>query len=163
MSIKDLAEWVYTHKQVELTPEEVTITDENYLEQIELFPGSKATLALIKAQGYKTALVTNSPRSYVNWLFHKYQLGHYFDVTYTEDEAIVPKPNPRMLRLACQSLQLPYHKAIMVDDSMPGIIAAKKLGMTTVKIGKEKEGALHVIEDVTQLPYLLEKIRFTLQ
>lgn len=155
MSIKDFASWLTKNKGITLTAEDITVTDPNYLEKIALFPGARATLALIKAHGYKTALVTNSPRKYVDWLLHKYNLNIYFDTTITEDEALVAKPDPTMLEMAQKDLHAQANQCVMIDDNVPGIIAGNTLGMTTIRIGK-KGDATYAVKSVVQIP---EKIK----
>ena len=157
MSIRDFAVWLQEHKGVELTPEEITVSDPEYLERIDMFPGAKATLALLKARGYKTALVTNSPRNYVNWLLDKYNMHPFFDTTITEDEALAPKPDPRMLEMACQDLKTEHQNCVMVDDNLPGIVAGELLSMITVRVGK-KEKASFSVTRFTEVPELLESL-----
>lgn len=157
MSIKDFADWLSKHKGITLTPEEITVTDSKYLERINVFPGTKATLALVKARGFKTALVTNSPRAYVDWLLQKHNLSLYFDSVITEDEALLPKPHPRMLEMACSELKVPHNSGVMIDDNIPGIIAGNTLGMITVKIGEKEKKATYTIDAVTSLPEVLSE------
>jgi HAD superfamily hydrolase (TIGR01509 family) len=162
MSIKDFAQWLAEHKRITLHPEDITVKDPAYLERIEMFPGAKATLALLKSRGYKTALVTNSPRDYVDWLLKKHNMLPYFDTTITEDEALVAKPHPRMLEMACDELKIDHQECIMIDDNVPGITAGNVLGMITIRIG-EKGKATYAVESVTELPEKIKEIHFTLQ
>lgn len=170
MSITDFTKLINKTKNTNITEEDININSEEVLSKINLFPHARKTLALLKSRGYKIALVTNSPRNYVNTMFNKLSLGHYFDTTITVDESSVAKPNPKMLEMACEKLNVKHKNCVMIDDNSPGIIAGKALGMMTVRISKatrknnpqrEKEKANHVVNDVSELPDLLEKIHFT--
>lgn len=163
MSIKDFARWLSEHKHIQLSSKDITVTDPNYLERIQLFPEARAALAQLKAQGFQLALVTNSPRAYVNWLLRKYNLESYFSTTITVDESLVSKPDPTMLRMAAENLRIPVYECIMIDDNPPGIEAGNSLGMTTIRIGEKKEKANYALTTVSAVPALIKKIWFTPQ
>lgn len=162
MSVKDFAKWLFKNKQLIIRAQDLILPNE-IINQIPLIEGAKETLALCKSRGYKIALVTNSPRTYTEKMLEKFSLRMYFDTTITEDEAIYPKPNPKMLEMACKNLGVNHQDCVMIDDNAPGIIAGNKLGMITIRIGKEKEEAKYGVANVSQLPQLLEKIHFTHQ
>lgn len=162
MSVKDFAKWLLENKQLIIKTQDL-ILPSKIIEQIPLIEGAKETLALCKSRGYKTALVTNSPRKYTEKLIEKFNLKMYFDTTITEDEAIYPKPNPRMLEMACEDLNVKHQDCVIIDDNSPGIIAGNKLDMITIRIGKEKKEAKYGVANISQLPPLLEKIEFTHQ
>lgn len=165
MSIRDFIKRIKKTRNIDITEEEININDDRTLSQINLFPHARKTLALLKSRGYKTALVTNSPRPYIDIMFNKLHLHSYFDTTITVDESIESKPNPKMLELACKQLQVPHKNCVMIDDNNPGIEAGNILGMITVKIGIKEtpQKAQHTISSVSELPKLLEKIHFNKQ
>ncbi len=156
MSITSFAQWIEKHKKIVIPEEELTVTDPNYLERIQPFPGIQSTLALLKSKKYKMAIVSNSPREYVELLLRKYNLEHYFGSVITEDEA-PPKPNPQMLSMAMNELEVTSEDCVMIDDNAPGIEAANNLGIYTVRIGKEQGAANERINSVEELLEILEK------
>jgi beta-phosphoglucomutase-like phosphatase (HAD superfamily) len=162
MSVKDFAKWLFENKGI-LVKEDDLIIGQDVVDEINLFEGAKTTLALCKSRGYKIALVSNSPRNYVDLLINKFNIGMYFDTTITEDESLVPKPNPKMLEMACENIGVKHNECVMIDDNPPGISAGNELGMITIRIGNKKEEAKYVVAKISQLIPLLEKIHFTRQ
>lgn len=160
MSLKDFAEVLSKKEQTIIHESEFNVNAPEILAEIDVFPRTKNTLSLLKSRGYKIALVTNSPRAYVDHLMERLQLKEYFDSVVTVTEAKVAKPNPLMLEIACKELNTIYKECIMIDDNVPGIEAGKKLNMLTVRVGSEKQEADFLVSSVEKLPALLEKIHF---
>jgi len=161
MSLKDLTVWITKNKKTEIKKDYLKINSD-IEENIGLIKDARKTLAKIKSLGYKTAIVTNSPKDYVNRLIKKHDLEHFFDFIITEDDA-KPKPNPEMLRIAAKKLIVKPDECAIIDDSKPGIIAGNELGMTTIKLGKKINDAKYGVDTIAQLPNLLEQIQFTHQ
>jgi HAD superfamily hydrolase (TIGR01509 family) len=120
----------------------------------------RSILALLKSRKFKIGLVTNSPRNYVEILFERHRLHHYFDSVITVDESKVAKPNPLMLKMACEEMNVHHKECIMIDDNEPGIIAGNKLNMVTVRVGNQKESAQYIVKNVAEILNVIERIHF---
>ncbi len=160
MSLKDFTKWIEKNKQTKINKEELRIS-KKIENQIPLIKDARKILAQIKSRGYKTAIVTNSPRDYVDHLVKKHQLNMFFDTIITEDDSKMPKPNPKMLEMAAQKLSVKETNCAIIDDSNTGIIAGNKLDMITIKLGEKTKIAKYEVEKISQLTNLLEKIHFS--
>jgi putative hydrolase of the HAD superfamily len=108
-------------------------------------PGALETLAAIKAQGLKTALVSNAGVTTAPTL--REMLSHYgllphLDALIFSDELKLGKPSAGMFTAALEALGCQAADAVFVGDSpVHDIAGAKAVGMATVQIGsKHVEG-----------------------
>ena len=61
------------------------------------------------------------------------------------------KPDPRIYRLACESLAIEPSEAVFLDDIGRNLKAARELGMTTIKV-EQPEEALDALSDLLGFP-----------
>jgi putative hydrolase of the HAD superfamily len=71
-----------------------------------------------------------------------------------------PKPSLRGFRHLLRAERVVAHRAVMVDDSLPNLLAARKLGMRTVWVSSVPRVPGYVdakVNSVRQLPRLLDE------
>ena len=106
-------------------------------------PMMLAAIARIRAQGMKTAAITN------NWLVEDGEgtsvLRPHFDVFVESATVGMRKPDPRIYELACRELGIVPPSAIFLDDIGTNLKAARALGMATIKV-TEPDAALAELE-----------------
>ena len=131
----------------------------SHLRDIRKFDHVDEMLQHFKEQGYVMGIVSNSPRSYLNYIMRKEKIKKYFDVTICVTESKVPKPAPTMMIMAADLLGYEYKDCVVIDDNEPGITAAKALGMTAVRVDRKdiKTKADFTISDITKLPSVINK------
>jgi len=82
-----------------------------------------------------------------------------FDITFTR---YIPKPNPEPYRQILDVLGYGGEKCMMIEDLPANLFPAKKLGMTTVLVGRSPNGqdgfVDYEIEDILDLGKLLKKM-----
>jgi beta-phosphoglucomutase-like phosphatase (HAD superfamily) len=61
-------------------------------------------------------------------------LADSFDVVVSSDEVAHGKPSPDVYRLAADRIGVPPEACLVIEDSLPGVRAAKAAGMTVVLI-----------------------------
>ena len=86
-------------------------------------------VANVRAQGVKTALLSNS------WSLRHYPHDRFepiFDVTVISGEVGLRKPDPAIYRLATERLGVDAEQCVFVDDHPGHLKAAMTEGMTTV-------------------------------
>ena len=81
---------------------------------------------------YRFALVTSTPAKYVPKILEMYGLNKYFSVIITLDDVTRPKPNPEPYIKGIKKLNVEKENAIVIEDSIVGIQAAKAAGLKCV-------------------------------
>nr|WP_255521380.1 pyrimidine 5'-nucleotidase [Chromobacterium sp. ASV23] len=100
-------------------------------------------------------ILSNGPQHYVEGILQRMKIQHHFASIYGVDQLnYVPKPHLGAFQtvLAREGLN-PAH-CIMVEDSLPNLLTAKELGMTTIWVSHEPRKPAHVdhrIEKISQL------------
>jgi HAD superfamily hydrolase (TIGR01509 family) len=114
------------------------------LEQLETLPiysGLVEFLQQIQAQGLAIGLVTGAVRSEVEYILNRAVISQYFSVIVAGDDIKASKPQPDGYLLAVErfnrldfNLQLQPTNCLAIEDTFPGILAAKRAGMQVVGI-----------------------------
>lgn len=105
------------------------------LEALVPMEHTAATLAKLKG---KKAVFSNGPSFYVAALVEKMALGSYFGALFgTDDFGLLYKPSDQAYLTVCRLLKADPCGCIMIDDSAENLLAAKKLGMTTLWFGQK--------------------------
>lgn len=107
----------------------------------------------IRTQGLKVAALTN------NWETDEADdesrdtatLSPLFDVFIESRVEGLRKPDPRIYQLACTRLEIEANEAVFLDDIGTNLKAARKLGMTTIKVVSPEE-ALGELQEILGFP-----------
>jgi putative hydrolase of the HAD superfamily len=104
----------------------------------------------------KKIIFSNAPRHYADAVLELTGLRKYFAAVYSvEDVRFQPKPMFAGFRRLLRAEQIHPRQCIMVEDSLPNLVAAKKLGMKTVWVSAGLRGSPFVdvkIKSVVDLP-----------
>ncbi|MEW1734733.1 HAD family phosphatase [Nocardia beijingensis] len=96
-------------------------------------PGAKDALAMVRAAGLSSALVTNTKRSLTE--FGLDTLGRdFFDVSVCGDEVAHGKPEPDVYLRAAELLGLDPKQCVAVEDSPTGARAAQAAGCAVLVV-----------------------------
>lgn len=93
----------------------------------------------------RAALVTSSPKRFVTPFLDRYNLSQYFaeDLIISDDtiqaEGLEGKPSPDAYLLALQ--QLNATNLLVFEDTVSGVISAKKAGATVIALGFDLQSA----------------------
>jgi HAD superfamily hydrolase (TIGR01509 family) len=99
-----------------------------------LSPGIASWLDRARELGLRLAVASSSPREWVHTLLARVGYLDRFEVTTCGDEVAEPKPDPGVYLLALRRLGLSAARAIAVEDSPHGVVAAQAAGMRCVAI-----------------------------
>jgi putative hydrolase of the HAD superfamily len=114
--------------------------------------------ALERLAGRKLVF-SNAPRHYVEAVLRALGLGHFFDAVYTiEDTRYRGKPALRGFHVLLRKHDLDPHRCAFVDDVLENLRTARRLGMSTVWVSREKRRVPFVdlrISSVIELPRLV--------
>lgn len=127
------------------------------LESVYPQDGVLSLLSFLKRRGYKLGLLSNLSSTYKQPVFD-FKLAEHFDaLAFSCDEGI-KKPDPEIYLRLCSKLGVDPSNVLVVGDSLKtDIEAPARLGMMTLKIGRETAG-VEAIDKVADLGwFLLEK------
>ncbi len=81
---------------------------------------------------YETGLVTSSSRELLNWIFVNTPVERNFQHLITAEDIENPKPHPDPFLKMSRDLNINPENMIVIEDSINGVISAKKAGMQTI-------------------------------
>ena len=114
--------------------------------------------ALARLPGRKI-IYSNAPRRYVDEVVRTLGVARYFDAVYSiENTRYLGKPSLPGFRMLLRKHHLDPARCALVDDMLENLRTAKRLGMATVWVSREKRRVPYVdlrISSVTQLPGLV--------
>lgn len=123
---------------LEIEREFVEIMHYQYANEIELLPGAGEYLVMLKEQGARLAIATsNQEELFVPCLENNGVLS-LFDAYATTAEAGCTKGEPGVYLLAAKKLSAKPEDCEVFEDILPGIAAAKSVGMKCTGILEER-------------------------
>ncbi|MCB1889120.1 MAG: phosphoglycolate phosphatase [Rhodocyclaceae bacterium] len=99
-----------------------------------IYDGVVETLQALRAQGIRTACVTNKAGDFTLPLLARMGIDGYFDAVVSGDTLSVKKPDPATVRHACVLMGVGVDAALMVGDSANDAEAAQGAGMPVVLV-----------------------------
>ena len=117
--------------------------------------------ALRRLPGRKI-LYSNAPLDYIEAILGLLRVGVLFDAVYSvEHTRFRPKPDPAGLRQLLEAEQLLPSRAILVEDTLANLRTAKRLGLKTVWVSRERRVPAYVdrrVGSVLELPRLAGRL-----
>ncbi len=97
----------------------------------------------LRAEGYRTALVTNNAREFREGWYALIPVDELFEVVVDSSEVGVRKPDPRIFTHTLELLGgIPANRAVFLDDFDGNITAAEALGMRGILVGVDQTEAI---------------------
>jgi phosphoglycolate phosphatase len=129
------------------------------------YPNMEETVALLRAQGWKTAVCTNKPVAATHKVLDGLGLSPLFDAVIGGGSTPALKPDPRPLLAALQALGAGPERGVMVGDNANDVEGARNAGLPSVVVGfgytripAAQLGACALIEDFAELPAALARL-----
>jgi putative hydrolase of the HAD superfamily len=123
----------------------------------------RAALQALRRLPGRKVVFSNAPAHYVRAVLDVLGLTGFFDAVYTiEQTAWRPKPDPAGFRLLLRAEGVAPARAVMVDDMLVNLRAARRLGMATVWVSRQPRVPGYVdarIASVRELPRRLGRLR----
>lgn len=127
------------------------------------YPGTAATLRLLKHAGYPVGVVTSKLNSGAERGLRLFGLDEYVDFIVGADDVAIHKPDPYPLRHAAGILGIPLEQCMYVGDSphdMAAAVAGGAVGVAALwgPFAPEvvlEPGPAYALESITGLPDLL--------
>ncbi|MGB4466802.1 MAG: pyrimidine 5'-nucleotidase [Azovibrio sp.] len=122
----------------------------------------RAVNAMLGKLPGRKILYSNAPAHYTEAVLDLTGMARHFDAVYpVEATRFQPKPDPRGLRRLLRAENLQAHQCILVEDSLPNLRTAKRLGTRTVWISRASRCPPYVdarLRSVLELPRYLRQL-----
>ena len=118
-------------------------------------------LRMLRDDGLKIGIISNSLSGYYARLnLARDGVLKYFDVTAFSDEVGFRKPHPEIFLYALSKVGLSPREAVMVgDDPETDVVGAKSIGMWSIIISYDPNGADFMIKNLSELRNVLGRLR----
>ncbi len=100
---------------------------------VQPLPGVKDWLARLRAAGFRQAIGSSAPPANIEVLVDELGLREYFDALISGFD-LPGKPDPAVFLKAAQALGVSPERCVVVEDSVAGIEAARRAGMTCIAV-----------------------------
>ena len=136
------------------------------LETEAILPGVESVLIEGRRLGLKLAVASSSERSWVTTHLERLDLLSLFECIMCAEDVQFTKPHPDLYEAVCNALDLQPVQAIAFEDTMNGVLAAKRAGLYCVAIPTpitqhlpmvEADMVVTSLEDV-ELQELIERV-----
>jgi phosphoglycolate phosphatase len=128
------------------------------------FPGVEETLAKLKAEGARLAILTNKPAELTGPLLSRLGMEGYFTAIYGAGRKSYTKPDPRIFHDVVEDCG--GGPAVMIGDSITDLATARAAGAPCIlmsygytPVPASELGADAVLDDFTQLPKALKRLK----
>jgi len=109
----------------------------------KVLPGASEFLRKLSRDNYPMALASNSYREYIEIELEKINFLRFFDYILCREDVKKGKPSPEIYLKASSCLRISPRNCLVLEDSIPGAIAAEKAGMNIVIINKSMKDRSH--------------------
>jgi len=137
--ILESSEYSYSEQEKEKLAE---IKNTYYKEMIEslgpqdLYAGVEELLQNIKTRQLKTVLASASKNA--SFIIKRLEIENYFDYIVDANYIKNGKPDPEIFIKGAEKVQANPENCVVIEDSIAGLIAAKRAGMIAVGIGNSE-------------------------
>jgi beta-phosphoglucomutase family hydrolase len=127
-----------TPEIVETIAQDKEITYRTLLRQSNLgiLPGVATWLERFQQVGLQQAIASSGPMANIVATVETLHIGDHFDSLISGARLPKGKPDPTIFLLAAAALGVMPEHCIVIEDSLPGIEAARQAGMFSVAVGK---------------------------
>jgi putative hydrolase of the HAD superfamily len=115
------------------------------IENLTVRPGVVNYLQAAQRLGLRIGLASSSSRRWVESYLRKHDLYSYFEVIRTKDDVVKVKPDPELYLQALEQLGVKHSEAVVFEDSLNGLLAAKAAGIYCVIVPNEVTSQLDFV------------------
>lgn len=90
-------------------------------------------IRLLRANGLRTALISNAHSDELRPLLNKHDLHELFDEIFISHEEGIAKPDPELFMRALNKLSIAPEESIFIDDNAINVAAANKMYITGIQ------------------------------
>ena len=96
---------------------------------LELVPGSADFIRAAAEEGYRLAVISGALRREIKLVLDEAGLSGFFETVIAAEDVTRCKPDPQGYRAAREALGMPASACVIVEDSLPGLEAARGAGV----------------------------------
>ncbi len=104
------------------------------VERGELMPGAEDAIRLLHQCDLRLAIASSSPRSLIEAVVSKFDLGDYFSALHSADDEKAGKPDPAVYLSTMSMLEVAAGDCLAFEDSVSGVRAAKAAGAKVIAV-----------------------------
>jgi HAD superfamily hydrolase (TIGR01509 family) len=112
---------------------------------LELVPGSAEFIRAAADEGYRLAVVSGALRREIELVLCASGLRRYFELIVAAEDVSHCKPDPQGYRVARMALGIPAPGCVVIEDSLPGLEAARAAGIRCAMLSTS-----HPAEDLAE-------------
>jgi AHBA synthesis associated protein len=105
-----------------------------HVDQIRLFPESRALLEQLLGLNLKTAILTGKDRERTLQILDHFDLRGFFHAVVASDQLRNPKPDPEGMLYTLRLLDCAPDEALMIGDSVSDIVCAQRAGVSAIAV-----------------------------
>jgi len=98
----------------------------------KLFPQTRECLD--KLTSFPMAIATSASADYSAYNLNRFNISHFFKYCITKEATKNKKPAPDLFLLVSEKLKILPENCIVIEDSLNGVIAAKRAGMKCIAV-----------------------------
>lgn len=118
----------------QITEEVISKMEHYMLHEAPLMQGVEETVKHAQLLGYKTAVASSSALKLIRAMANRLGGSHLFQALVSAEFEAHGKPHPAVFLTAAKQLGVKPERCLVVEDSLPGVIAAKAAKMTCAAI-----------------------------
>jgi HAD superfamily hydrolase (TIGR01509 family) len=115
---------------------------------LTLVPGAAEFVRAAAGAGYRLAIVSGALRREIDLVLGEAALRHHFEVVIAAEDVEACKPDPAGYDRARRALELPAGQCVVVEDSLPGLAAARAAGLRCAMVTTSHAADLLAAADV---------------
>lgn len=152
---------IKTTKTPEILAQETQDIYLTLIGEVTIRPGFSELTEMLKDKGIQLALGTSNTWEQTDKILGTVNLRDIFDVITTVDEVVYSKPDPDIFTVTADKLGVERYECLVIEDSLSGVLAAKRAGMKVVAIAsnenelKELSKADITIEGFSEISFQL--------
>jgi HAD superfamily hydrolase (TIGR01509 family) len=111
----------------------MNLAESIYSEKSELMPGCREFLDAARGAGLKLAVVSSSPKAWIQIIVDRFHIAEYFcRLVSADDVGGIGKPNPEVYLHAADEVSETPAECVAIEDSENGILSARRAGMRCI-------------------------------
>jgi pyrophosphatase PpaX len=113
---------------------------------VPLYPNAIETLKTLKNRNKKIALITTSTRRLIEPPLKYHKITEFFDLILTTDDLAEDKPNPKLSKVALETLKGRKEEAVIIGDSKKDLMLAINSNIDSILFYPEEHNLFYDIE-----------------
>lgn len=128
-----------------------------YLPDCAPLPGARSLVERLRTRGLRRAVVTSASAAELADLMRVAAVANLFDFEITADDADASKPDPDLVNVALEKLEVGPREAVMIGDTPYDIAAAARAGVSTIAFrsggwkDRDLDGAIAIYDHAQDL------------